>query len=361
MRIGRADYSVADSFSVEQPPAPATANLTADLQANLASPAAKAATANRVAQTSAVTIPRNREEVRQLAEKFSPVFHMHPKEKYLPGDPNTFIARASLRKHISGWFDKTLAEKNKINPASLAKQRDEGVYIDGDDSDTARRGNPANSPVLYQYNGGQPPTMTYWLFTPYNNKALNNLPDQNHEGDWERITVVFQDNKNGTISPSEVRYSSHGSGTALPWQEAPKTAGDANRPKVYVGLGSHAMSPYPVNQPIEGIPILDLVDYFAEGGITIDSGKTSDSAGRTRLKNIEEEAWWGTRVHWGERGKLAAFPSEIVLGDGKKMKLPTSFRNQTSGVTGPSPDPDGNGPLKGKGALGPTTRRPVDK
>jgi hypothetical protein len=294
-----------------------------------------------------VAIPRSAPAIATLASKYAPVFHMHPKEKYMPGDPNRFIAGSSLRQHRSGWFDKTLAVRGKIDQRSLAREQGDNVYIDPDDNDSARRGEPSTAPILYQYEDGQPPTMTYWLFCPYNNKALDNLPDLNHEGDWERVTVVFGVNKDGTMSPSEVRYSAHRSGTALPWKEAPKDPSDPDRPQVYVALGSHAMSPYAVDQPIEGLP--GLKDNFAAGGRVIDTRKTADGSARTRLVNVESQQWWGTRARWGERGKLAALPDAI----------PAVIRDSSSGVTGPMPDPDGNGPKKGKGALGPTSRRPL--
>jgi hypothetical protein len=310
----------------------------------------------KAAPANAVALPQNPREIAELASRYAPVFHMHPKEKYMPGDPNRFIANSSLRLHRSKWFDKALAEKGKIDQRSLSKERGDNVYIDHDDSPLARRGNPATAPVLYQFEGGPPPTMTYWLFSPYNNKALDNLPDQNHEGDWERITVVFGADKNGALSPSEVRYSAHGGATALPWKEVPKDPSDPNRPEVYVALGSHAMSPYAVDQPIEGA--LAFKDYFAKGGATIDAKKALGT-NKTRLVNVKDQTWWGTRAHWGERGKLAALPAKLELPGGNSIDIPKSLRSSSSGVPGPMPDPDGKGPMTGKGPLGPTDRRPV--
>ncbi len=266
--------------------------------------------------------------IRQLAFKHAPVFFLHPKEKYLPADPDVFIKNSSLRRprtaaHRGRVPPITLAEQGEVRAGSLRGVRSPRTYLDLEDSKAARRGDPANAPVLYQFQQGPPPTMTYWLFSNYNNKAINKLPDQNHEGDWERVSVVYG---NGIDrDPTEVRYSAHNGGTSLSWRDAPKD--EAERPLVNVALGSHAMSPYLANQPT-GVPGIN--DNFAVGGLRFDSRSVRPS-GANRLEDVTQQPWWGTNVTWGEFG---IFPF-------------------TSGITGPEPR-DASG--KGRGAVGPTDR-----
>lgn len=238
------------------------------------------------------------DDVAAAAFEYAPVFYFHPDEKYLPADPDTFIANSEL---------------------------EDGIW-DLKDGEKYRQGDPANSPVTYQYEEGPPPTITYWQFYNYNNKAINNSPDQNHEGDWESVTVVFGNGMDK--EPTEMRYSAHGGGTALSWNDTPKT--EDGRPIVNVALGSHAMSPYLANQPTKAPGIEDV---FAVGGMVID-GRGTDSNGEPRLQNVEDQAWWGTRNKWGEDGYF-------------------SF---TSGINGPMP-PDASG-RNGKGAVGPTDKKP---
>ena len=255
---------------------------------------------------------------RQLASKYAPIFFLHPKEQYLPADPDTFISNSSLRRHEHGT---TLVERGSVRPGSLPSVRSLETFLDLADTKAARGGNPTDAPVLYQFEPGRPPTMTYWLFSAYNHKAINYSPDQSHEGDWERVTVVF--GKGTHKEPTEMRYSAHNGGTSLPWSRAPKD--EAGRPIVYVALGSHAMSPYLADQPT-GKGSID--DNFAVCGQRFDS-RTVRPDGANRLEDVTRQSWWGTKVRWGQFGN---FPF-------------------TSGVSGPEPAGARGG---GKGALDPT-------
>src|SRR4026208_1187780 len=97
---------------------------------------------SKTSQTASVDVPHSAPAIATLASKYSPVFSMHPDEKYMPGDPNRFIASSSLRQHRSGWFDKTLAERGKIDQKSLAREQGDDVYIDPADNDSVRKGEP---------------------------------------------------------------------------------------------------------------------------------------------------------------------------------------------------------------------------
>jgi hypothetical protein len=89
--------------------------------------------------------------------------------------------------------------------------------------------------------------LQYWLFYASNFWSLQypptNLVWQAHEGDWEVVTVVLDDEGR----PVEAAYSQHCTGQRKPWAAVQK-AGD--HPIVYVANGSHANLFAPGARPI---------------------------------------------------------------------------------------------------------------
>lgn len=245
--------------------------------------------------------PKNPADVQALARKYAPIRYMHPDEQFKAGDPLDFIQNSRVREHRSFWPDRTKDgfDEGQIDPAKLKGLQKDNLYLDLKDTDAARRGNSATSPTLYQYDE-KSKTMTYWFFYPYNDApGPGNL---NHEGDWERVTVQLDAQQ----KPTEVRYSSHKTHVTRSWEDAPKEGG---RPVVYVAKGSHANSPEPKTHTlvdVAGIPIAK--DTFGRG-------ERVDSA-RQQFRDVTAESWYGTRVHWGERGKLAAVGQTFTSGPG---------------------------------------------
>ena len=243
--------------------------------------------------------PKNPQDVQALARKYAPVRYLHPEEQYKPGDPLDFIQSSRVREHRSFWPDRTPDgfDEGEIDPARLKGMQKDNLYLDLKDTDAARRGDVAGSPTLYQYDE-KSNTMTYWFFYPYNKApGPGNL---NHEGDWERVTVQFDAQQ----KPTEVRYSAHTSSVSRSWKDAPKENG---RPVVYVAQGSHANSPDTKTKTlfdVAGIPIAQ--DHYGRG-------QRVDSASQ-EFRDVKAEPWYGTRVHWGERGKLAAVGQTFTSG-----------------------------------------------
>lgn len=243
--------------------------------------------------------PSSPADVKALAQKYAPIRYMHPDEEFKAGDPLDFIQNSRVREHRKLWPDKTPDgfDTGEIDPAKLRGMQKDNLYLDLKDTDAARRGNTAGSPTIYQYDD-KTKTMTYWFFYPYNEgPGPGNL---NHEGDWERVTVQFD----GQQKPTEVRYSAHTDHVTRKWDEAPKEGG---RPVVYVAKGSHANSPVPKTKTlfdVAGIPIAQ--DHFGKG-------ERVDGA-RLELRDVKAEPWYGTKIHWGERGKLAAVGQSFTSG-----------------------------------------------
>lgn len=266
----------------------------------------------QTAQASAARFdPGNPRDVQALARQYAPIRYLNPSEQYKPGDPLDFIQNARVREHKSFWPDSTPDgfDTGQINPSRLRGLQKDNLYLDLKDSEAARRGNTAGSPTLYQYDQ-KTNTMTYWFFYPYNHgPGPGRL---SHEGDWERMTVQFDANQR----PTEVRYSSHDGFISRPWADAPKENG---RPVTYVAEGSHANSPTTkTTTALEVGGVVIAQDHYGKG-------QRVDGL-QQPFRDITAEPWYGTRIHWGQRGALAAVGQEF-----------------TSGPSGPSPS---KGPLK---------------
>ena len=267
-------------------------------------------------------------EQRQLAERYAPILYFHPDEANLLQDPDTFIEQSTLREERDWRGDKELAGLGDVDPADLADIGPENADADGqlfldhrneDLGDGIRAGDLDNSRNLYQYDP-ETNTITYFFFYAYNDGPPGVGTVQNHEGDWERMTVQLDEN----FQPTEVRYAAHnGLEISRPWSEAPQEDG---RPVGYVGLGSHATYPetgeWSTNAP-------GIHDVASDGGIRF------DLAGQP-AEDVTAQAWYGSQVLWGERGSA----QEVGIGD-------------TSGPTGPSPE-------KGPVLSADPDRRPID-
>ncbi|MGO1068251.1 Vps62-related protein [Lysobacter sp. CA199] len=248
-----------------------------------------------------------------LAQRYAPILYFHPDEQHFLQDPNTYIQQSSLRQELDWRPDRELHGRGEVPPEELAgigkgnKDADSQIFLDHgneDLGDGVRNGDLGNSKNLYQYDA-ETNTITYHLFYAYNDGPPGLGDVQNHEGDWEKITVQLD----SQMQPTEVRYSAHnGLQVARSWADAPKEDG---RPVSYVGQGSHANYPE-TGRWATNFPGVD--DQARAGGRRFDLSEQP-------LTDVTEQAWYGGHVLWGERGSA----SEVGIGE-------------TSGPTGPSPD-----------------------
>ena len=269
----------------------------------------------------------------ELAQRYAPILYFHPGERNFLQDPNTYLEQSSLRQERDFWADKELHGLGEVPPEQLAEidagneDADGQLFLDHQNEqlgDGIRAGDLGNSQNLYQYDP-ETNTLTYHLFYAYNDGPPGVGDVQNHEGDWEKITVQLDAN----MQPTEVRYSAHnGMDVARAWADAPKEDG---RPVSYVGQGSHANYPEPgtwaTNAQVGGVALVN--DVAASGGLRF------DLAGQPAT-DVTQEAWYGGHVLWGERGSA----QEAGIGD-------------TTGPTGPSAD---KGPIIQADA----SRQPLD-
>ena len=246
-----------------------------------------------------------------LAERYAPVLYFHPDEGNFLQDPNTFLEQSTLRQERDFWGDKELHGLGDIPADELPQIGPENADDDGqifldhreeDLGDGVREGDLDSSRNLFLYDSGTN-TLTYYFFYAYNDGPPGLGDVQNHEGDWERITIQLDSD----FQPVEVRYGAHnGLNISRSWADAPQEDG---RPVVYVGQGSHASYPEP-GEWTTNFPGVN--DQASADGIRFDLADQP-------TVNVTSEPYFGSHVLWGERGSA----QEFGIGD-------------TSGPTGPS-------------------------
>ncbi len=84
--------------------------------------------------------------------------------------------------------------------------------------------------------------LQYWLFYPFNDWRSGFFGANDHEGDWESVTVFLSEPETGEFRPEWVAYASHeysGDDLRRRWDD-PELEKVGEHPVVYVGAGSHA-------------------------------------------------------------------------------------------------------------------------
>jgi hypothetical protein len=155
--------------------------------------------------------------------------------------------------------------------------------------------------------------LQYWLFYEFNLWSLQYPPSplvwQSHEGDWEVVTVVLDEDE----APVEVAYSQHCTGQRRPWA-AVQRMGD--HPVVYVASGSHANLFAPGVRPIAPacVPPQAAAFLASLGIVPLDVanpvGGRVLGPGTTAVERITDRSpsWSRFPGTWGETQWLSAPP-----------------------------------------------------
>jgi len=202
-----------------------------------------------------------------LADDYAPIFYFEGEETCYPID-----ASYHLDNSIEKWIDPLLPE-TYFYDNTQGTIKDDGVinhYQSVMDS---------YGFTVYYHNYDDIATgstvIQYWMFYAFNKGELNQ-----HEGDWEMVQVVIDDN-----GPSWVSYSQHHSGQKATWSQVEK---DGNHIKVYVARGSHANY---------------LRSFSGKLGIASDivgaNGKILNFD-EYILDNLEDQTWIDFEGRWGE-------------------------------------------------------------
>jgi len=255
---------------------------------------------------------------RKLLDLYQPVTVLDAQEAFAPSDIEGFIANSDLqRRGEDGTF--TTVE----SPASRLPVEDDGWRLDFRGC-TPATGLPAVG--CYAAASSGPSTvygrfakraganvLQYWFFYDDDFWSLQypptNLVWQAHEGDWEEITIVLDEQQ----QPVEAAYSQHCTGERRPWAAVPKAPGTSN-PLVFVATGSHAnlFSPGTHAISLSCYPP-EAVAFFQQFGVApLDvnvPGRTL-GPGSTTIERIREHhpRWVRFPGTWGETQFVSAPP-----------------------------------------------------
>jgi len=272
----------------------------------------------------------------ELAKKYAPVVRMGDGEKNLPIDAELFIRNSELKWNRDDCPDETLDEQptgagladpnryraratednslcrgrtgreynttERTRPfANQAELGREGFFLDlrNELREAGRVTGESAAPAYVEYVDGTGDNAgktgyVYWFLYPYNrwtNPARG--VGGNHEGDWERVTVVV--GKSG--KPEGVVFSQHETKCRADWAEV---AGKDGHPVVYSATGTHGS--YPIGDArykIESLP-----KALRKVGALEDRTSTKGQSWQTwlTLKEVQRESWWGYAGGWGEVG-----------------------------------------------------------
>jgi len=136
-------------------------------------------------------------------------------------------------------------------------------HLDLEDSylSTYRKNWTADSCTIYgrEIHQGNRTYLQYWFFYLFNDW------ENDHEGDWEMITIELDENN----EPERIGYSRHHSGEVREWSDPEIEIKDGTHPVIYVGLGSHASyhkrDATPLGTYLGEIEILGGIDYHLGG------------------------------------------------------------------------------------------------
>ena len=227
------------------------------------------------------TVPGNRMDTAELLRKHNPVLVLFPQQHdrrtrpgsrrpgrggwgdYHPCSAEFFLHRVEQRNHPRPWSlgprslfgglapwlwraaPRTGLEAIRERAAGVSPEDTESWELDIADlpsQDATRawrryrallieREHPYE-PVVYGRHvaGRSGPALQYWYLYLYNDFS------NNHEGDWEMVTIELS----ADGSPLRVAYSAHHAGFVRAWHDVPKHEPDGHRPLLYVARGSHA-------------------------------------------------------------------------------------------------------------------------
>ena len=165
----------------------------------------------------------------------------------------------------------------------------------------ARRINEGRRPAVYAHVVTEPAhpdrlALQYWLFYPFND--WNN----NHEGDWEMVQLVFAAaNADDALSkaPLEIGYSQHEGAEKADWGEDKLQLVDGTHPVVYPAAGSHANffddALYIGRSADEGVGCDDTTGPSRELRPLVHTIPSDPAAARKAFPWIAFEGRWGER------------------------------------------------------------------
>ncbi len=171
-----------------------------------------------------------------LAESFAPVLRLAKDEAFFPVTIQ-YTLNNSILKRLEDEVFQTISEEPTPLKLSNYAGAESKYFLDnkqGTIDDDGVRSHFAEIkddlvPTVYSRvtAGNSTVIVQYWLFYPFNEGPLNR-----HEGDWEMVQFVLQDEE-----PISAGYSQHTTGQSATWDQVLLRN---DHPIVYVAKGSHA-------------------------------------------------------------------------------------------------------------------------
>ena len=189
------------------------------------------------------------EERRELASRFAPVLRYHSRELFVPIRRSAYLSRTQLKEQ-EGRFVRLInatpvEDRLPDREGTCLRSRGCFLYLDvrGVEPDPPKPSQRAYDAIENQLlRSGERPTV-YVNATRYDDTGeyalqywflyLFNFRLNEHESDWEQVTVRLDSDK----KPTGVFYSAHEGGGAGGWGAIEK---EGEHPIVYVALGAHA-------------------------------------------------------------------------------------------------------------------------
>ncbi len=185
--------------------------------------------------------------------------------------------------------------------------------------------------------------ITYWFFyglsqPPGPASVTRHLE---HEGDWERISVLLRDDGGDRWTPLSVRFHTHDESRDVPWSSVRKSDGDGGtHPFVYSALGSHATywaaGAYESLPKVGGRPVRLPIRDRANACADCPRWRTWE-----QVVDVRTRPWYGFGGAWGKIGDIGGTtgplgPSSWKLRDPNNSPTATVHRPLT-------PTPVGSG------------------
>ena len=193
-----------------------------------------------VSQAANTTIYYNNQAVEEesLLEKYAPVLYFHPDEQFFPTSIEAMLNESDLRENdlvFDDLIDELPVDVNNLNGSEVT----DDFYLDMRNASGGFTNFEIPNPNRFlqypktvygrEFNpDAEHIVLQYWFFYLFNNWS------NKHEGDWEMIQVIF-DNDSKPITST---FSYHHDAQTLFWNETEKS--DETHPNVYIALGGHA-------------------------------------------------------------------------------------------------------------------------
>lgn len=146
--------------------------------------------------------------------------------------------------------------------------------------------------------------LQYWFFYPFNDWRSGFYGANDHEGDWEKVSIYLYENEQGEFCPEWAAYAMHdasGSDLRRRWDD-PELEQIGEHPVIYAGAGSHANYFQPGEYLTElTLPFLTPLVQFVD-----------------RLQRTWERSIWGqpNQARWSRQNIFRVPFVDYARGDG---------------------------------------------